>query len=287
MADYAGRWTAVRVEVSEDIGWVIFNRPEKRNAMNPTLNREMRDVLETLELDDSAKIVVLTGEGIGFVCWSPLAMAFLTGAIDHNTQFEQGDFRGMVPWFTPENRPGNLAIVKLVEEWARRKEATAAQIALAWLSAQEPWMVPIPGTTKMPHLLDNIGADAVRFVPDDVRELNAALLQTPVQGARCQQWCCHSPASKRPRSSDDYSLICSCDLEDGWQCSSDGSCPLGYRRRPDRIEIFRTDETHSCIVGHALRDDLSSVWFFRGTATAGKSPEARGEKGTDRLFISN
>jgi aryl-alcohol dehydrogenase-like predicted oxidoreductase len=135
--------------------------------------------------DPEAQILPICKElGIGFVCWSPLAMAFLTGAIDHNTQFEQGDFRGMVPWFTPENRPDNLAIVKLVEEWARRKEATAAQIALAWLSAQEPWTVPIPGTTKMPHLLDNIGADAVRFAPDDVRELNAALLQTPVQGAR-------------------------------------------------------------------------------------------------------
>ena len=135
--------------------------------------------------DPEAQILPICKElGIGFVCWSPLAMAFLTGAINQNTRFEQGDFRGMVPWFTPENRPGNLALVAVVEEWARRKEATPAQIALAWLLAQEPWIVPIPGTTKMPHLLDNIGADAVRFTADEVREMNSALLRTPVHGAR-------------------------------------------------------------------------------------------------------
>ncbi len=122
--------------------------------------------------------------GIGFVCWSPLAMAFLTGAIDQNTPIGQGDFRGMVPWFAPENRPGNLALVAVVKEWAQRKEATSAQIALAWLMAQEPWIVPIPGTTKMPHMLDNIGADTLRFKPEEFREFNAALLRTPVHGAR-------------------------------------------------------------------------------------------------------
>jgi aryl-alcohol dehydrogenase-like predicted oxidoreductase len=135
--------------------------------------------------DPEAQILPICKElGIGFVCWSPLAMAFLTGAIDRNTRFEQGDFRGMVPWFAPENRPGNLALVAVVKEWAQRKQATPAQIALAWLMAQEPWIVPIPGTTKMPHLLDNIGADAVRFTPEELRELDAALLRTPVHGAR-------------------------------------------------------------------------------------------------------
>jgi len=135
--------------------------------------------------DPEAQILPICKElGIGFVCWSPLAMAFLTGAIDQNTRFGQGDFRGMVPWFTPENRLGNLALVAVVEEWSRRKDATPAQIALAWLMAQEPWVVPIPGTTKMPHLLDNVGADAVRFTPEEIRELNAALLRTPVHGAR-------------------------------------------------------------------------------------------------------
>jgi Aldo/keto reductase family len=85
-------------------------------------------------------------------------MAFLTGAIDQGTPLQRGDFRAMVPWFAPENRAGNLAFVALVKEWAGRKRATPAQIALAWLQAQKTWIVPIPGTTKMPHLLDNLGA---------------------------------------------------------------------------------------------------------------------------------
>ncbi len=135
--------------------------------------------------DPEAHILPICKElGIGFVCWSPLAMAFLTGAIDQNTRFQQGDFRGMVPWFAPDNRPYNLALVAMVKEWARRKGATPAQIALAWLSAQEPWIVPIPGTTKMPHLLDNLGADAVRFTPEEVQELNAAIARVPIHGAR-------------------------------------------------------------------------------------------------------
>ncbi len=90
----------------------------------------------------------------------------------------------MVPWFAPENRQGNLALVAVVKEWAQRKQATPAQIALAWLMAQEPWIVPIPGTTKMPHMLDNNGADVVRFTPEEFGELNAALARTPVHGAR-------------------------------------------------------------------------------------------------------
>ncbi len=122
--------------------------------------------------------------GIGFVCWSPLAMAFLTGAIGQDTPIAPGDFRAMVPWFAPDNRPGNLALVAVVKEWAKRKGATPAQIALAWLMAQEPWIVPIPGTTKMAHMLDNIGADAVRFPSEEIGELNAALAHTPVHGAR-------------------------------------------------------------------------------------------------------
>jgi aryl-alcohol dehydrogenase-like predicted oxidoreductase len=90
----------------------------------------------------------------------------------------------MVPWFSPENRSANLAIVTLVKEWARRKGSTPAQIALAWLLAQQPWVVPIPGTTKLPHLADNLGADAVRFMREEIQQLNAALVSTPVHGAR-------------------------------------------------------------------------------------------------------
>ncbi|MGA8044248.1 MAG: aldo/keto reductase, partial [Terracidiphilus sp.] len=135
--------------------------------------------------DPEAEILPICKElGIGFVCWSPLAMAFLTGGIDQSTSFEQGDFRGMVPWFAPENRAGNLALLAVVKEWAHRKQATPAQIALAWLMAREPWIVPIPGTTKMPHMLVNIGVDTVRFAPEEVQELDAALALTPVHGAR-------------------------------------------------------------------------------------------------------
>jgi aryl-alcohol dehydrogenase-like predicted oxidoreductase len=135
--------------------------------------------------DPEAEIMPICAElGIGLVCWAPLGMAFLTGAIYQDTQFARSDFRAGVPWFAPDNRPGNLAFVALVNDWAQRKGATPAQIALAWLLAQAPWVVPIPGTTKMPHLLDNMGADAVRLTPDEVLELNAALARTPVLGAR-------------------------------------------------------------------------------------------------------
>jgi aryl-alcohol dehydrogenase-like predicted oxidoreductase len=135
--------------------------------------------------DPEAQILPICRElGIGLVCWGPLAHGFLAGAITQDTQFARGDFRGSVPWFTPENRPGNLAIVEVVKDWARRKSAAPAQIALAWLLAQSPSVVPIPGTNKLPHLIEDLGADAVRFTPDELRELNAALARTPIQGAR-------------------------------------------------------------------------------------------------------
>jgi aryl-alcohol dehydrogenase-like predicted oxidoreductase len=135
--------------------------------------------------DPEAQILPICKElGIGFVCWSPLAMAFLTGTIDKETQFQRGDFRAMVPWFAPDNRPGNLAIFSVVKEWARRKNAAPAQVSLAWLMAQDPWIVPIPGTTKIAHMLDNNGADAVSFTTAELQEFNAALARTPVHGAR-------------------------------------------------------------------------------------------------------
>ncbi len=135
--------------------------------------------------DPEATILPICKElGIGFVPWSPLAMGFLTGGIGLETSFQRGDFRGMAPWFTPENRPHNLKLVEVVQNWARRKGATPAQIALAWVMAQDPCVVPIPGTTKMAHLLDNLGADGVRFTPKELAELNAALDRVPVHGAR-------------------------------------------------------------------------------------------------------
>lgn len=122
--------------------------------------------------------------GIGFVCWSPLGVGFLTGAIDANTRFAQGDIRGVESRFSPENLPNNLALVELLKKWAAVKHATPAQIALAWLLAQQPWIVPIPGTTQMAHLLDNIGADDLRFTVDELKEFNTTLSNIEIKGER-------------------------------------------------------------------------------------------------------
>jgi len=122
--------------------------------------------------------------GIGFVPWSPLGVGFLTGAIDAKTRFAEGDIRRVETRFAPENLPHNLALVKLVNEWAKRKGATPAQIALAWLIARKPWIVPIPGTTQMAHMVDNVGAASVSFTPAELDGLNAALAAIKVQGAR-------------------------------------------------------------------------------------------------------
>ncbi|BDT67539.1 hypothetical protein os1_17160 [Comamonadaceae bacterium OS-1] len=122
--------------------------------------------------------------GIGFVPWSPLGVGFLTGAIDARTRFADGDIRKIESRFAPENLPRNLALMALLQRWAVQKNATPAQIALAWLMDQKPWIVPIPGTTQMAHLLENLGADAVRFTPAERAELNAAVAAVEVQGAR-------------------------------------------------------------------------------------------------------
>jgi len=122
--------------------------------------------------------------GIGFVPWSPLGVQFLTGWIDANTRFAPGDIRGIESRFSPENLPDNLKLVELVKSWAKRKEATPAQIALAWLIAQKPWIVPIPGTTQMAHMLDNSGAAAVRFTPAELSELNSAVRAIEIKGQR-------------------------------------------------------------------------------------------------------
>jgi len=132
-----------------------------------------------------AEVIPLCEElGIGFVPWSPLGVGFLTGAIDAKTRFAQGDIRGIETRFSQENLPNNLALVELVKSWAVRKQATPARIALAWLMAQKPWIVPIPGTTQMAHMLDNIGAAEVNFTPGEIAELNKALTSIQVQGVR-------------------------------------------------------------------------------------------------------
>jgi aryl-alcohol dehydrogenase-like predicted oxidoreductase len=122
--------------------------------------------------------------GIGFVSFSPLGKGFLTGKIDENTTFGASDFRSVVPRFTPEARKANQALVDLLGGIARRKQITPAQLALAWLLAQKPWIVPIPGTTKRHRLEENIGAASVELAPDDLRDINAAAARITVQGAR-------------------------------------------------------------------------------------------------------
>ena len=122
--------------------------------------------------------------GIGFVPFSPLGKGFLTGAIKEDTQFDKTDFRNIVPRFTPENRKANRAVVDLIAKFAQQKKATPAQIALAWLLAQQPWIVPIPGTTKLHRLEENIGAAAIKLAPEDLRQLDVATSKIAVQGAR-------------------------------------------------------------------------------------------------------
>jgi aryl-alcohol dehydrogenase-like predicted oxidoreductase len=122
--------------------------------------------------------------GIGFVPFSPLGRGFLTGKIDENTTFDSSDFRNIVPRFTPEARKANQALVDLLRAIAERKKATPAQIALAWLLAQKPWIVPIPGTTKLHRLEENIGAVAVELTSDDLREIDMAASEIAVQGTR-------------------------------------------------------------------------------------------------------
>jgi len=122
--------------------------------------------------------------GIGFVPFSPLGKGFLTGKITENTKFDSTDFRNIVPRFTPEARKANQALVDLLTNIAERKKATPAQIALSWLLAQKPWIVPIPGTTKLHRLEENLGAASVELTPGDLREIDSASSKIKVEGAR-------------------------------------------------------------------------------------------------------
>lgn len=135
--------------------------------------------------DPEAEILPACEElGIGFVPFSPLGAGFLTGKIDANTTFDSSDFRNISPRFTQENRKANRVLVDLLSEVAAQKHATPAQIALAWLLAQKPWIVPIPGTTKLSRLEENIGAVNVELTPDDLREIKAAAAKIQIHGAR-------------------------------------------------------------------------------------------------------
>jgi aryl-alcohol dehydrogenase-like predicted oxidoreductase len=135
-----------------------------------------------------AQVLPLCEElGIGFVCWSPLGMGFLTGAIQADRRFEvapEPDFRAAVPRFAPDALPANMALVAVVQTWARRKNATPAQLALAWLLAQKPWIVPIPGTTQVAHMEENVGAASIVFNASELNELNASVAAIRVRGER-------------------------------------------------------------------------------------------------------
>jgi aryl-alcohol dehydrogenase-like predicted oxidoreductase len=122
--------------------------------------------------------------GIGFVPWSPLGVGFLTGAIDENTRFAEGDIRGIESRFSPENVRSNYSLVDLLQTWAKRKQAALAQIALAWLMAQKPWIVPIPGTTQIAHVLQNIGAARISFNQSELAELNSSVRAIEIRGQR-------------------------------------------------------------------------------------------------------
>jgi len=133
---------------------------------------------------EEAILPVLEELGIGFVPFSPLGKGFLTGAITADTQFDKTDFRAVVPRFSEENRKANQALVDLIGRFAQRKKATPAQIALAWILAQKPWIVPIPGTTKLHRLEENLSAVNVELTPEDIYELGSAAAKIPVQGER-------------------------------------------------------------------------------------------------------
>ena len=135
-----------------------------------------------------AQVLPLCEElGIGFVCWSPLGMGFLAEGVHAQSRFASApvmDFRAITPRFAPEALPANMALVELVRSWAQRKNATPAQLSLAWLLAQKPWIVPIPGTTNAAHLTENLGAASIAFSADELRQLNAAVAAIRIQGDR-------------------------------------------------------------------------------------------------------
>jgi aryl-alcohol dehydrogenase-like predicted oxidoreductase len=155
----------------------------RAHAVQPVAALQSEYSLWTRE-PEAEIIPTLEELGIGFVPFSPLGKGFLTGKIDENTTFDATDFRSTIPRFEPEARKANLALVDLLGQIATRKDSTPAQIALAWLLAQKPWIVPIPGTTKLHRLEENLGAVDVELTPDDLREIEAALTTIKVQGAR-------------------------------------------------------------------------------------------------------
>jgi aryl-alcohol dehydrogenase-like predicted oxidoreductase len=156
----------------------------RAHAVHPVAAVQSEYSLWTRDVEENGVLAACEELGIGFVPWSPLGAGFLTGKIDANTPIAATDFRAMSPRFTPEAREHNLALVELVRKAADRKQATPAQIALAWLLAQKRWIVPIPGTTKLHRLEENLGAADVQLTNDDLRELDEGSSRIEIQGER-------------------------------------------------------------------------------------------------------
>lgn len=156
----------------------------RANAVHPVTAVQSEYSLWTRDVEHNGVLAVCEELGIGFVPFSPLGAGFLTGTIDATTPLEKGDFRAVSPRFTPEARAANQHVVELLTRIATEKGATPAQIALAWLLAQKPWIVPIPGTKKVQRLEENLGAADVQLTPDDLREIEEAAAKITVQGAR-------------------------------------------------------------------------------------------------------
>jgi aryl-alcohol dehydrogenase-like predicted oxidoreductase len=156
----------------------------RAHAVQPVAAVQSEYSLWTRDVEQNGVLAACEELGIGFVPWSPLGAGFLTGTVDDKTTFGAGDFRAYSPRFAPEARAANVAMVDLLKRIADRKGATPAQIALAWLLAQKPFIVPIPGTTKLHRLEENLGAAGVELTPDDLREMAAAAANIEVQGAR-------------------------------------------------------------------------------------------------------
>jgi aryl-alcohol dehydrogenase-like predicted oxidoreductase len=155
----------------------------KAHAVHPVAALQSEYSLWTREPEKEI-IPTLEELGIGFVPFSPLGKGFLTGKIDENTKLDDSDFRNTVPRFSPENRKANQALVELLDKVAQEKKATPAQIALAWLLAQKPWIVPIPGTTKLKRLEENLGAVDIELTADNLREIEEAASKIAIHGAR-------------------------------------------------------------------------------------------------------
>jgi aryl-alcohol dehydrogenase-like predicted oxidoreductase len=156
----------------------------KAHAVQPVTAMQSEYSLWTRDVEENGVLAACEELGIGFVPWSPLGAGFLTGTIDTQTQIAPGDFRSASPRFTPEARAANMTLVECLKDLASRKAATPAQVALAWLLAQKPWIVPIPGTTKLSRLEENLKAATLELTSDDLREIQDTLSKIAITGAR-------------------------------------------------------------------------------------------------------